>query len=223
MIRAAIINSGHFSTVNSIVSAARRRAVAWVVFFAIGASAAPPQTQQDSPQRPHAPARRITVVGVSNFGEVTPRLYRGGQPKGTGYEHLKKMGVDIVVDLRLSGRDAEKLNVTKAGMKFVALPWHCLAPKDHVFAKFLKLLQENPEKKVFVHCRYGDDRTGMMIAAYRMAVQGWTPDEARREMQKFGFHRMICPSLVEYEKNFPKHLKNSPDFQDLRLAEIPSR
>jgi protein tyrosine/serine phosphatase len=186
------------------------------VFFALGASPAPPQNQQDAPQGPHAPARRITVIGVSNFGEVTPKLYRGGQPKGTGYEHLKKMGVDIVVDLRLSGKETEKRNVTKAGMRFVAISWHCYFPKDRVFAEFLKLLQENPDKKVFVHCRYGDDRTGMMIAAYRMAVQGWTPDEARREMQKFGFHRMICPPLGPYETNFPKRLKNSPDFQALR-------
>jgi tyrosine-protein phosphatase SIW14 len=201
--------------VNSIISADRRLAVVCIVFFALGVNAAPPQTEQDAPQG-HAPGRRITVIGLSNFGEVTPKLYRGGQPKGTGYEHLKEMGVDIVVDLRLSGRDAEKRNVTKAGMQFVALPWHCLFPKDRVFAEFLKLLQENPDKKVFVHCRYGDDRTGMMIAAYRMAVQGWTPEEARREMQKFGFHRLVCPSLVPYEKNFPKHLKNSPDSQALR-------
>jgi protein tyrosine phosphatase (PTP) superfamily phosphohydrolase (DUF442 family) len=202
--------------VNSFVSAARSLAVACAVFLALGASAAPPQTQQRAPQGPHAPARRITVIGVSNFGEVTPKLYRGGQPKGTGYEHLKKMGVDIVVDLRLSGRDAEKRNVTKTGIQFVAIPWHCYFPKDRVFAEFLKLLQENPDKKVFVHCRYGDDRTGMMIAAYRMAVQGWTPDEARREMHKFGFHRTICPSLGPYETNFPKRLKNGPDFQALR-------
>jgi len=160
----------------------------------------------------HSPARRITVLGVSNFGEVTPKLFRGGQPNGTGYANLKKMGLDIVVDLRLSGKDAEKRNVTKAGMQFVSIPWHCLYPRDVLFAKFLTLLRENPNKKVFVHCRYGDDRTGMMIAAYRMAVQGWSPDEAAREMRKFGFHRLICPSLDPYEKHFPEHLQKSLDF-----------
>ena len=164
----------------------------------------------------HAPARRLTVVGVSNFGEVTPHLYRGGQPKGTGYQHLKQMEIDIVVDLRLSGEDTEKQNVNKAGMRYVAIPWHCLVPRDGVFAEFLKLLLKNPDKKVFVHCRYGDDRTGMMIAAYRMAVEGWTPKQARREMEKFGFHRMVCPALVHYEKEFPAHLKNSPAFRDIR-------
>jgi protein-tyrosine phosphatase len=68
---------------------------------------------------------------------------------------------------------------------------------------------------VFVHCRYGDDRTGMMIAAYRMAVEGWTPEEARQEMEKFGFHPMICPSLGPYEHKFAERLSNNPAFKDL--------
>jgi len=164
----------------------------------------------------HAMARKMTVIGVGNFGEVTPHLYRGGQPKGAGYEHLKEMGIDIVIDGRLTGKNKEKRDVTEAGMKFVSVPWHCLFPRDEVFAKFLKVIHDNPDNKIFVHCRYGDDRTGMMIAAYRMADEGWTPEEARKEMDKFGFHRMVCPSLESYEKKFPSHLKDSRAFKDLR-------
>ena len=160
----------------------------------------------------------MTVQGVGNFGEVTPTLYRGGQPKPAGFAALAKMGINIVVDVRLSGKDNERKEVEKDGMQFVELPWHCLFPKDEPFARFLKLLKDNPGKKVFVHCRYGDDRTGMMIAAYRMAVEGWTPEEARTEMEKFGFHHLICPSLGPYEKKFPEHLKNNPAFQDLHPA-----
>ena len=200
-----------------------------VVLFVLAACVAAASDQPATKTEAHAPrnhgmARKITVVGVGNFGEVTPHLYRGGQPKGTGYRHLKQMGIDIVVDLRLSGEDTEKHDVTKAGMRYVSIPWHCLVPKDRVFAEFLKLLLDNPNKKVFVHCRYGDDRTGMMIAAYRMGVEGWTPKDARKEMNKFGFNRMVCPSLEHYEKKFPDHLKNSPDFRDLRsrLAGSPS-
>jgi protein tyrosine/serine phosphatase len=161
-------------------------------------------------------ARKITVIGVSNFGEVTPHLFRGGQPKPAGYERLNQMGIDIVVDLRLSGKGNEKKDVEKAGMKFVSLPWHCMLPHDSVFAKFLELVRDNPGKKIFVHCRYGDDRTGMMIAAYRMADEGWAPKKARREMQQFGFHRFVCPRLGPYEKHFPEHLKNGSAFEDWR-------
>lgn len=203
---------------NPIVTAVQNLAVTCILFVALGFSAAPPQIQPQTRPGPHAPARRITVIGLSNFAAVTPQLYRGGQPTLAGYEKLKQMGIDIVVDLRLSGKETEKGDVTKAGMKFVSIPWHCMLPQDRVFAKFLKLLQENPHKKVFVHCRYGDDRTGMMVAAYRMAVQGWTPSEARKEMQKFGFHRMLCPSLVEYERKFPERLKRDPEFDALHSA-----
>lgn len=164
----------------------------------------------------HKVARRRTVQGVSNFAEVTPRLYRGAQPERGGLESLAKMGINTVVDVRLTGADKEGKEAKKLGMDFIALPWHCLLPKDDAFAKFLKYLRDHPDKKVFVHCRYGDDRTGMMIAAYRMAVEGWTADEARKEMNAFGFHNVICASLVRYEKGFPDRLKKNSDLKDLR-------
>lgn len=164
----------------------------------------------------HAPAPRTTVIGVSNFAEVTPKLFRGGQPKGKGFDNLKRIGIDMIVDLRLSGIEREKQNATQARMQFVSLPWHCVYPRDEVFSKFLRLLQKNQDKKIFVHCRYGDDRTGMMIAAFRMAMQGWSAAEAAREMRKFGYHRAFCPTLVRYERSFPKRLQTSPEFDEWR-------
>jgi protein-tyrosine phosphatase len=81
------------------------------------------------------------------------------------------------------------------------------------------VVHENKGKKIFVHCRLGDDRTGMMVAAYRMAEEGWTADEAMNEMRSFGFtksHHLICPGLARYEKSFPKRLKNDPAFAQER-------
>ena len=112
------------------------------------------------------------------------------------------MGIDIVVDLRLSGKGNEERDVNKAGDEICCSSVALLFPKDYVFAKFPQLSHYNPDKKIFVHRRYGDDRTGMMIAAYRMADEGWTAKEAREEMEKFGFHRLICPSLGPYETHF---------------------
>ena len=145
----------------------------------------------------HTIARNVMLQGVSRFGEVTPTLYRGAQPTREGFRNLAKIGINIVVDLRGS-RQSERQLVTRLGMRYVALPWRCFRPRDEHFARFLTLLRANPGKKVFVHCRVGDDRTGMDIAAYRMAEQGWSPGEAKREMRAYGvnwFHRMICPGL----------------------------
>jgi tyrosine-protein phosphatase SIW14 len=180
---------------------------------ALCGNAEPMPDPQSSPDSLHTAAQRTTLEGVGDFAEVTPTLYRGGQPSRVGYEALARMGVNIVVDARLSGKDNERKTVEKAGMQYVSIPWHCLFPKDEVFAHFLALLRDNPGKKVFVHCRYGDDRTGMMIAAYRMSVQGWTAAEALKEMDEFGFHHVVCHSLVEYEHNFPERLKQNPAFK----------
>jgi tyrosine-protein phosphatase SIW14 len=183
------------------------------------AGALPQQAANQSSTRPERPGKRKLIIkqGIGNFGEVTPNLYRGAQPNPIGYQELAKMGVNVVVDLRLTGKDEESRAVQKAGMQYVSIPWHCYFPKDKVFARFFEILRENRGKKVFVHCRFGDDRTGMMIAAYRMAFEGWTPEEARKEMKQFGFHHLACPSLGPYEKNFPEHLKKNDAFKDFRL------
>jgi hypothetical protein len=98
--------------------------------------------------------------------------------------------------------------------------WQCSLPKDRIFADFLTLIRNNPGKKVFVHCRVGDDRTGMMIAAYRMAEVGWTAKQAMEEMTKYGFsfahRRLICPRLSEYEEHFPERFATKPEFEELR-------
>ncbi len=156
-------------------------------------------------------------MGLPNFGEVSPNLYRGGQPGVDGLEALKRMGVQIVVDMRGGASAHEKTAVNQLGMKYVSIPWHCPFPKAEAFAKFLHVIQENPGKKVFVHCRLGDDRTGMAIASYRMAMEGWSADAAMKEMELFGFrgvHHAICPGLASYEKNFPHELKTNAAFAD---------
>jgi tyrosine-protein phosphatase SIW14 len=167
----------------------------------------------------HTIARKLAVEGVANLGEVSPTLYRGAQPTREGFRKLADMGIRIVVDLRERKLEVERRQVTKLGMRFVAIPWNCFHPEDTDMARFLRLLLDNRGKKVFVHCQTGDDRTGMMIAAYRMAEEGWTAAEAMNEMEAYGFtssHHVICPRLTTYEATFPRRFKRSPAFRDLR-------
>ncbi len=165
----------------------------------------------------HAMGQHLKAKGIANFGQVTPTLYRGGQPSSEGFEKLAHMGIDIVVDTGRSKRD-ETL-IKNLGMAYISLPWYCPFPKDEVFERFIRITRENPGKKIFVHCRLGDDRTGMMIAAYRMGQQGWTAKEAMQEMHEFGYrgvHHLMCPGLAGYEKSLPRRLQNEPVFENLR-------
>src|SRR6202140_5252507 len=182
----------------------------------------PPPTQQQ-PETQHPPAETpAEVIGkelIPGFAAVTPALYRGAQPRQHGFEALAKMGIQIVVDLR-GDRDGERAEVTSLGMQYVSMHWQCSFPKDRIFAVFLTLIRKNPGRKIFVHCRVGDDRTGMMIAAYRMADEGGSPKQAMKEMTEYGFslphRRLICPRLSEYEEHFPERLATKPEFAELR-------
>lgn len=193
-------------------------AVTAICMFAVSASR--PTGTANAKSADRSIARRLMIAGVPNAGEVTPNLYRGGHPNAQGFKALAGMGVNIVVDLRGSSKK-ELEQVNQLGMQYVAIPWHCPFPRDEAFARFLGLIRQNPGKKVFVHCRLGDDRAGMTIAAYRMAEQGWTAPEAMKEMEAYGFslsHHFICPGLASYEASFPRRLSSSPVFRELRAA-----
>lgn len=221
-------NSSSFRTLSkrprrSQVRSCAKRSSTCLAILALLAAALP--ATADACPRPNSSSPALHSRNKSmrknlpNFGEATTTLYRGGQPSKRGFRILAEMGVNIVVDLRGS-RDSERKIVTHLGMQYVALPWHCSFPKDKTFAQFLTLLRENPNKKIFVHCRLGDDRTGMMIASYRMAQEGWSAEKAEKEMERYGFsfahRRLICPTLPSYEESFPHRFKTSAAFRSLR-------
>lgn len=191
-----------------------------------GISAQDSQGQTSPPAVAHTFGKRIQLKGVAGLEQVGPNLYRGNQPTKEGLENLAKMGIQIVIDMRLSNKASERKRATALGMQFVSIPWFCMFPDDKKFAEFLQIIRDNPNKKIFIHCRLGDDRAGMTIAAYRMAEQGWTAEEARKEMIESGadwLHRRLCPTLASYEKKFPSRFQTKPAFEKLRNTKPSSQ
>jgi len=155
--------------------------------------------------QPHLPAERLDLAGVPNLGRVHARLLRGGQPTDDGFRALAARGVTLVVDLRGGDQrsDAERTLVTSLGMEYAAIPmsgWR--TPRPDEVERFLDLLREDREGAVFVHCRRGAERTGVMIAAYRISDQAWSPAEARAEMDAYRFRAWLHPHLVRWVREF---------------------
>lgn len=152
------------------------------------------------------PIIKLKLNGVTDFGEVTPRLYRGAHPSPDGLRNLKEMGIQIVIDLR-GRKHRDERRVQELGMQYVHIGGTCFPQSDKKYATFLNVVDKNPDKKIFVECTLGDDRTGMAIAAFRMANQGYSPEEAMEEMRAFGFtpiHHVMCWFLARYEHRFPR-------------------
>lgn len=125
----------------------------------------------------------IGLKGLSNVGKVAPGVYRGAQPGPEGYKMLKSMGIKTVINLRITG--SEKLDVEELGMRSIEMPLGVLSDiKPDIVNKIIEIMKDPANQPVFVHCRQGQDRTGIVIAAYRMRVDGWSLSEAEAEMQE---------------------------------------
>lgn len=168
---------------------------------------------------------KISLDGVSNFGRVNSRLYRGAQPTPVGYAELKRLGIDIIVKLNVGheGFTAEKDQVESLGMRFVSFPWDAQhEPTHEQVVAFLTLLRDNPDKTIFVHCYRGADRTGVMVALYRITFDHWTTDQAIEEMEAFRYRYLFLPHLQHFVEAYPAELSSDPALQALEPAATPS-
>ncbi len=130
---------------------------------------------------------------TKNFRRVTDWLFRGGQPGVEGIKFLQKLGVRTVISLRWNPwAVAEERQLIEAlGMSYVSIPLSYWAwPSERDVSKVLSIIDDPERRPVFIHCLHGSDRTGMLIAMYRMAREGWDVDAAYKEMRACGFHRL---------------------------------
>ena len=142
-------------------------------------------------------AAEMNLTGVQNFYKVSDNLYRGAQPNEEGFRQLQKLGIKTVVNLRSSHSDRDKLKGTN--LDYEEIPMRAWNAEDEDVVKFLEIAADANRAPIFVHCKRGADRTGMMCAIYRVAVQGWSKDEAIKEMTKgdYGFYS-LWQNLINY-------------------------
>jgi tyrosine-protein phosphatase SIW14 len=171
-----------------------------------------PQLTASAP--PWTRAEKLRIAGIPNAGKVTERLYRGAQPNLSSIVRLKEMGITTIVDLRAEDtgmREEEKKEAERAGIHFVSIPvggWS--NPTNDQISKFLSPFEGYSQERVFVHCHFGRDRSGVFVAAYRMAIQKWPPEEAIKEMSYFGFNGFWHPGMMSFVRHFPARVTSVP-------------
>jgi tyrosine-protein phosphatase SIW14 len=189
--------------------------LAFVLSFLFFTPAVPfPQSSPAVPApAPHF-AQRISLTGVSNAGKVSDHLFRGAQPNLEHISELKNAGITMIVDLRgefRGKRERERQQAEALGIQFVSIPVSGFSPPtSQQLAQFFSVLRQSPHPTVFVHCAFGDDRTGVFVASYRIAFEHWSAEEALSEMLAFGFKRFWHPAMVAFIRGLPDRLQSDP-------------
>jgi tyrosine-protein phosphatase SIW14 len=126
---------------------------------------------------------------LPNFHRVNENLYRGGQPKTGGLEKLAELGIKTIINLRGDSDDtrAEGREALRLGMRYFNIPMSPAGrPTDEQVRRTIEIIEEKEKGPVFVHCRRGSDRTGAIIAIYRIEKDGWTAERAIEEANSYG-------------------------------------
>jgi protein tyrosine/serine phosphatase len=139
-----------------------------------------------------ASSRETKKEVLPNFHQVNEQLYRGAQPLHGGMDDLAALHIKTVINLR--GEDEstleEKTEAAAAGLRYFSVPLPGFGrPSDEQVEKVLALINDAQNWPVFVHCHHGEDRTGTIIAVYRITHDGWTAEQAKKEAKKYGMSR----------------------------------
>jgi protein tyrosine phosphatase (PTP) superfamily phosphohydrolase (DUF442 family) len=137
--------------------------------------------------------------GLSNLYRVNAALYRSAQPTRSGIALLTSptsavtgdRPIKTVVSLR-AFHDDDDLVGASSGLHLEQIRFKTWHPEDKDVVKFLRIATTQAMQPVLVHCQHGSDRTGTMVAIYRIVVDGWTKRHATDEMINggYGFHPM---------------------------------
>ncbi|MCB0404744.1 MAG: tyrosine-protein phosphatase [Bdellovibrionales bacterium] len=132
---------------------------------------------------------------VPHFSQVTSNLYRGGRPQKGDFDWLRSRGIRTVVSLEIKSTVASEAKAVKeAGMKFYSMPMSVYkAPSNKEMDTVLDWITDPDLQPVFVHCKHGEDRSGLVIGVYRVEEMDWDPESAHREMLQKGFHTEYLP------------------------------
>jgi len=160
------------------------------------------------PARNPAWAVPLNLPEADNLYRVSPGLYRSAQPSAAAFREYEKLGIKTVINLR--ARHSDRQLITGTGLKLIEVPINTWAIDDEDIIRVLGHIK-NEAGPVLVHCQHGADRTGTVMAMYRIIFEGWSKEAALDELRNggYGYHAVW--------RNIPKYIRNA-DVKRLKAA-----
>lgn len=157
----------------------------WLLVLTLSCGWTALAAQGGSPAGPLAiGAGPVDLAALHNVVRLSEKLYSGGVPEGeAGFRALRRLGIRTVITVDGARPDLELAR--KHGMRYVHIPFGydgCPAPTANVIVKAVRDLPG----PVYLHCHHGKHRSPAAAAMARIALDGVTPEQAVRELERAG-------------------------------------
>ena len=153
-------------------------------------------------------AAPVSANFVHNLYQVDSGIYRCAQPNRQAFSELSKMNITTIVNLRYFETNKQKAKNTD--LQLFHIKMRASKCNDDEIVAVLQLIK-NRQGAIVIHCKHGADRTGLIIALYRIIFQGWDKESAIDELKNgdYNFHSIFS--------NIPQYI------QDLDIESLSER
>ena len=170
------------------------------------------------------------TIQHNNFHTVSPKqVYRSAQMnKAELTRYVEEYGIKSILNLRgenlASGWHHAEL-VTAAKLDVIHYDRSLGSGQKltmEQMEELVTLLREAP-KPVLIHCLGGADRSGLVSALYRFAIEGEKPGEADRELSIwYGHVPLIRPDVTAMDDSFWRYVSNRAAHPTLNFQSEPN-
>ncbi len=158
--------------------------------------------QSDAAEARLRPANWATPIiseHLQNWYQVDKKVYRSEQPDDKAMAEIERFGIKSILNLREFHDDKDEIKNTQ--LTSLHIPIRTQKINDAHIVKALQIIKET-EQPVLVHCWHGADRTGTVIAMYRMVEQGWSREAAIDELINGGYnYHSMFDNIITYLQN----------------------
>ena len=158
---------------------------------------------------------------ATNLYQVDKHLFRSQQPKPSDIAALQRLHINTVINLR--HRQTDNDLSTSLPLTLINVPMQTWAlSTDEVAQALIEIKNNSQQGSVLVHCQHGADRTGLVIAMYRIIEQHWSIEAARDEMKHggFGFHPIWVNIDQFFEPEYIAAIQKAMQRQRMRLPQV---
>lgn len=144
-------------------------------------------------------AEKIISENFANLHKVNDSIYRSEQPDRKGMQELESLGIKTIINLR--NRINDKHEVKKTQLTLIQIPINSWKFSYAHIVQTLVVI-DKAKKPVLIHCLHGSDRTGAMVAAYRVVFESWSKQAAITEFleEQYGYHAKWFPKILDVLK-----------------------